>query len=121
MPRLSAHPCIYPGCGTLIRGRRGHCSEHGGEVRRRQDAARPSAHRRGYDRDWRQRREAFLAEHPDCMRPGCDAEAMVVDHILPLSEGGTDEEDNLQSLCKPCHDSWKQSRDRSRTKVHPRG
>lgn len=28
---------------------------------------------------------------------------MDIDHIRPLSEGGTDHADNLQVLCKPCH------------------
>ena len=26
-----------------------------------------------------------------------------VHHILPLSRGGTNDEDNLMSLCKSCH------------------
>lgn len=26
-----------------------------------------------------------------------------VDHIVPLADGGTDTEDNLQSLCPDCH------------------
>ena len=26
-----------------------------------------------------------------------------IDHITPLSSGGTNNEDNLQILCKPCH------------------
>lgn len=26
-----------------------------------------------------------------------------VDHIVPLAEGGTDEDSNLQTLCRPCH------------------
>lgn len=26
-----------------------------------------------------------------------------VDHRIPLSQGGTDEDDNLQWLCVPCH------------------
>ncbi|MCO7226001.1 HNH endonuclease [Pleionea sp. CnH1-48] len=30
--------------------------------------------------------------------------AQTVDHITPKSRGGTDEPDNLQSLCYPCHD-----------------
>ena len=25
------------------------------------------------------------------------------DHIIPKAEGGTDEDDNLQTLCRACH------------------
>ena len=41
--------------------------------------------------------------------PGCDTHfpfrVMSVDHILPLSRGGTDHEDNLQLLCTGCNSS----------------
>ncbi len=26
------------------------------------------------------------------------------DHIVPLEEGGTDTEDNVQNICADCHD-----------------
>ena len=26
-----------------------------------------------------------------------------VDHVIPKAEGGTDDETNLQTLCKTCH------------------
>ena len=29
--------------------------------------------------------------------------AQEVHHIIPLADGGTHDEDNLMSLCKPCH------------------
>lgn len=35
-----------------------------------------------------------------------------VDHIVPRAKGGTDDMDNLQSLCKPCHDA------KSKTETH---
>lgn len=39
--------------------------------------------------------------------------AKEVDHIIPVSSGGTHEMDNLQSLCKECH-ALKTKRDISR-------
>lgn len=33
----------------------------------------------------------------------CGAEGRDIDHILPVSQGGQTEMDNLQLLCKPCH------------------
>ncbi|HEY0062981.1 MAG TPA: HNH endonuclease signature motif containing protein [Telluria sp.] len=34
-----------------------------------------------------------------CKRPG-----YIVDHIVPLWEGGSDADTNKQLICKPCHD-----------------
>ena len=35
----------------------------------------------------------------------CRREASVeVDHIIPVTKGGTDERDNLQGICKECHE-----------------
>ena len=31
------------------------------------------------------------------------APATEVDHVIPRSAGGSDDVQNLQSLCKPCH------------------
>jgi len=37
---------------------------------------------------------------------GCGTwEALSVDHIVPESRGGSHEDDNLQTLCKPCNSS----------------
>lgn len=62
---------------------------------------------RGYDAKWQRLRAAVLAREPFCRR--CDSkgivtEAVHVDHIVPLSEGGARLEDtNLQPLCVQCH------------------
>jgi len=117
MPWLSSHPCRHQGCGVLIRGPSGHCEEHRGEARKRQDEARPSAARRGYDAGHRRRRAAFLADHLTCMRPGCGVESTVLDHKIPLSQGGADDESNWQALCEACHNSWKQRQDRARRRA----
>lgn len=45
-----------------------------------------------------------------CAEPGCTAtENLTIDHIVPLSRGGTDELENLQLLC-PSHNSSKGDR-----------
>jgi 5-methylcytosine-specific restriction enzyme A len=31
--------------------------------------------------------------------------ARAVDHIIPKFEGGDDDDDNLQAICKDCHDA----------------
>lgn len=79
--------------------------------RERAPDTRPSAHERGYDRAWRRWRLMVLREEPLCRV--CGDAADQVDHITPLSRGGTDERSNLQSLCASCH-SKKTSADRLR-------
>lgn len=57
-------------------------------------------------RAWMKTRAYVLAQQPlcaECDRNGRTTAAEEVDHILPLSQGGTDEIGNLQGLCKPCH------------------
>lgn len=75
---------------------------------RRHDARRPNSRQRGYTRQWEAVRAEFMRLHPTCAF--CGVEAQVVDHIkrhrgdpaLVLNWN------NLQSLCKRCHDSEKQ-------------
>ncbi|GAB5387073.1 MAG: hypothetical protein Alpg2KO_00410 [Alphaproteobacteria bacterium] len=65
------------------------------------DAKRGSAGSRGYGRKWRKLRARFLTKNPDCV--SCGRVATVVDHILPLNDGGGNEMGNLQALCRDCH------------------
>jgi hypothetical protein len=48
-----------------------------------------------------------------CGRRGADGAILHLDHIVPRSKGGTDEDDNLQTLCSHCNigKSNKSSRD----------
>lgn len=51
-------------------------------------------------------RQQRLAQEPlcrECLRQGRITEAVTPDHITPLSKGGTDTDDNVQSLCAGCH------------------
>ena len=110
MPWMTTHPCRYPGCGILLRGKGGYCEAHRNQVRRAQESGRPSASRRGYDSDWRRRRAAYLIDNSVCVR--CGDEATEVDHKVPLSAGGDDHPSNYQALCKSCH-SVKTGRERA--------
>lgn len=38
-----------------------------------------------------------------CLRDGHTTPATDCDHIVPLLAGGTDDESNLQALCRDCH------------------
>ncbi len=77
--------------------------------KRRADANRPTARKRGYDAAWEKVRAAFLMDHPKCVR--CDGAATVVDHIIP-HRGDMKRfwsRSNWQPLCRSCHSRWKQS------------
>ena len=59
-------------------------------------------------RPWRRRRAAWLREHPLCVAclsetPQRVTAATECDHVLPLWQGGADEDNNLQSLCADHH------------------
>lgn len=38
-----------------------------------------------------------------CEKCGKRGIRLELDHIIPIKEGGTNEEENLQLLCRPCH------------------
>lgn len=40
----------------------------------------------------------------DCKAKGVIAASTTPDHIKPLARGGTDTDDNIRCLCKPCHE-----------------
>lgn len=66
----------------------------------------PTATPRQRGRPWQRRREEWLRDHPlcaACESRGEVAQAEEVDHVIPLEQGGADDESNLQSLCIPCH------------------
>jgi len=58
-------------------------------------------------RPWRRirdrilQRDCYQCQH--CKRKGFVTLADEVDHIVPLSKGGTDADDNLEAICADCH------------------
>jgi len=73
------------------------------------DARRGSSRERGYDYRWERVRAMHLANEPlcrMCQQAGRTSAAVLVDHITPIRDGGERlDDDNLQSLCRACHDS----------------
>jgi 5-methylcytosine-specific restriction protein A len=68
--------------------------------------SKPSSRLRG--RAGVEDRRRILAEEPlcrVCRGAGRVAASVVVDHVMPLSAGGSDERGNKQGLCGPCHDA----------------
>jgi len=63
-----------------------------------------------YGDAWRKTRKATLRGQPLCalcLVSGKVVPAVVVDHKVPLEDGGTNAQENLQPLCKRCHDAIK--------------
>lgn len=53
------------------------------------------------DRDRVRSRDCGLCQ--DCLERGIVRPGTDVDHIVPLSAGGTDSDDNKRLLCRTCH------------------
>lgn len=102
-------------CGKVVPyGVRCECQIAATRARnRRYDALRGSASARGYDAAWRQASRSYLLQHPhcaQCARNGIRTNAVLVDHIISIRRAPhlRMERSNWQSLCTPCHSSWKQ-------------
>ena len=106
MPSAAPRPCTHPGCGVLVRDGTGRCPKHP-QVNRFADKRRGSRHERGYGSAWDKQRARILARDEGLCQP-CALQHRVtlareVDHITPKAEGGTDDDGNLQAICKACH------------------
>lgn len=66
-----------------------------------------SAHDRGYGWAWKKQRAVVLNRDQGlcrtCRASGRVTAATEVDHIVPKSSGGSDDESNLQAICADCH------------------
>lgn len=81
---------------------------HQGECPRKQPRVdrRPNATVRGYDRQWQKIRAVKKARDPLCewcKHKGLAVLTELIDHYIPIAAGGTHADENLVSMCRPCH------------------
>lgn len=105
MPRKPKKPCAYPNCPRLTDET--YCEEHKLLAGRNYNKfQRAPDYSKRYGSAWRRIRERYVSKHPLCERCLAEGKTVPVEevhHILPLERGGTNEEKNLMSLCRSCH------------------
>lgn len=106
MPSRIPRACRKIGCAKTTTDRSGYCPDH---INTGWDTHQngKSRHERGYGVSWDKLRPVILKRDrylcQECKRSGRAVPATTVDHIKPKARGGTDDHDNLESLCWPCH------------------
>ncbi len=107
MPRKPLSPCRYPGCPNLCEG--SYCDEHKTLGNREYNRYRrdPETNKR-YGAEWRTIRSIYVKSHPlceQCLKNGRIVPTAEVHHIVPLADGGNNDDSNLMSLCHACHNA----------------
>ena len=105
LPSRPKTPCKHPGCPALVPYGQQYCEAH----KSLHPEATRSAGKRGYGSRWQRVSKNYLKAHPlcaACQKEGRYVKATVVDHIKPHRGDQTLfwDVENLQPLCKPCHD-----------------
>ncbi|WP_026499311.1 HNH endonuclease [Butyrivibrio sp. WCD2001] len=107
MPRKPRRGCAWNGCPRLAEEGGQYCEEHKKIAGRRYEKyERDPATKQRYGRSWQKIRDIYAKAHPYCelcYEKGFMVPMEHVHHKKPLAEGGTNDFDNLQSLCKSCH------------------
>jgi len=101
-PVAPLRPCPAPGCDALVRS--GRCPAHTRPISLGWTGDRTRVRGR---RLQRLRRVLFEREPlcRPCAAAGRTTLATIRDHIIPVAEGGTEDEANIQPICEDCHDA----------------
>jgi len=105
MPMRPPKICRIGGCNEL--SPTGFCEKHKAGREPWRGHGGKSSTERGYGAAWRKLRDIVLRRDlfkcVPCKKKGFVTIATEVDHIINKSKGGTDDLENLQSICNPCH------------------
>lgn len=91
-------PCVQPKCKQLQ-----PCPDHPIVAWRPRGSLAPTTRVRG--RELQRRRAALFARSKWCvlcLKEGRQTRATIRDHIIPLAEGGRDDDTNVQPICASC-------------------
>lgn len=101
MPRRPLKPCNHAGCRALTA--QAYCQAHEEQHKPKAwQSTKGSAHSRGYGAHWRRLRALILTRDPICK--ACSRRpSNQVDHVVPKSQGGSDDPTNLRGICDGCH------------------
>ena len=93
-------------CGKCSAVHSGDCKEQVNWKRTRKTKGKTTTER-GYGAAWRRKRKRVIARDNGLCQPCLKMDIVKafdeVDHIVPISQGGDDQLDNLQCICKSCH------------------
>lgn len=105
MPYKAKKPCACQGCRELTSNR--YCDTHAKqEAKRYNHYSRDRETNKRYGRTWKQIRAAFLSANPLCVMCHSDGRytpAVLAHHKVKLSDGGTNDWNNMVALCQECH------------------
>jgi 5-methylcytosine-specific restriction protein A len=91
------------GCRALVSDGSGRCSAHP-----RDAWVKCTPTKRVTGRRLQAMRARLFKRHPlcvKCLEGDLAVPATERDHVIPLAEGGVDDESNEQALCAPCHET----------------
>jgi 5-methylcytosine-specific restriction protein A len=101
MPLLPLRPCSYSGCRNL--SRECYCPDHKAiHEQEKKDSIKGGYSGKPYGHAWDVLSRRIRHDEPVCRMCKIRA-ATCTDHIVPKSQCGKDNEENLQPLCNGCH------------------
>lgn len=107
MPKRPNKLCNFPSCPEY-QTEKGYCEKHFKIVSAKYEKQRETAVKRGYTSRWHKLRKWKLNKNPLCEICGIRPEGIIVveaDLVHHIDKNPkNNKEENLQSLCRHCHD-----------------